>query len=111
MTPIERILEKERHNNKVQEMLNVRFRRNGYVPEFVLRYYAEKLSGVEKYPQYRNHFDAWTMKAVDRAVRTKSGQAFKRGDITLTNGQGVYYSYRNGISTVIEWHDPIRSIL
>lgn len=62
------------------------------------------------YPQYVGHFDAYVVVRVTRNVRTKMGQAFKKGDLTIgAPRQGdaygdscwTLYSWRNGIDTAV----------
>lgn len=71
----------------------------------------------EMYPQYAGHWNGpeWQLGEVARQVRTKSGVAFRRGDIVIfrerteeelraipeTAGFVTAYSVRNGVDTSI----------
>src|SRR5262245_31403043 len=70
-----------------------------------IRLAAEDAHG--EYPQYEGHWDGWTPGVILRGVRTKGGQAFLPGDLTIvrplseehpehTPGFRTCYSVRRG---------------
>lgn len=66
-----------------------------------------------QYPQYRGHWRGpeWKLVLIRRAIRTKMGVAFERGDVTIARpseehpGHVSAYSLRNEIDTMIEARD------
>jgi hypothetical protein len=73
----------------------------------------------EMYPQYRNHWDGWSVGVMRRRVETKMGVAFEAGDLVLVKPRDSYhfrittfedtaYSWRNGIDTRVSITDVIR---
>lgn len=76
-----------------------------------LRLMAERSVGADRFPQYRGHFASFELVTITSSVRTKLGQAFKRGDRTLARwedssedrpaGGWVAFSFRNGCDTAV----------
>jgi hypothetical protein len=47
------------------------------------RFRAEAEAKHAQYPQYKGHWDGWGLVQVTRRVKTKCGEAFKKGEIAL----------------------------
>lgn len=72
---------------------------------------AEQCSNAAKFPQYRGRFDGLEVVRITRALRTKLGGAFEKGDVVLLRREegpvvaGMNYpsffafSFRNGCET------------
>ncbi len=70
-----------------------------------------------RYPQYKGHWRTpeWRPVRLKRGLRTKMGQAFEKGDLTVARQDRgpefvTVYSFRNGIDTSVragnvEWLD------
>lgn len=73
---------------------------------------AEERVDAERFPQYRGHFAGWCVVRVTRSVKTKMGQAFLAGDLTIAKYQPrderydlpaywAAFSFRNGATTSV----------
>lgn len=73
---------------------------------------AEERVGAERFPQYRGYFSGWKVVRVTRSVKTKMGQAFLAGDLTLAKFEPrnerddlpaywAAFSFRNGATTSV----------
>ena len=69
-----------------------------------------------QYPQYRGHWDGpeWILVRFKKAIKTKMGLAFERGDVTVARadrgGDSKYitaYSFRNRIDTSV----PLKAVV
>lgn len=105
---LDRIYREQYLGAKVQEMLNARFAA-GTLTKAHLVFWAEYLVDSERYQQYKGKWsnENWKIAQVPRDVKTKLGQAFLKGDVTLveTTGLGLGpffntgFSFRNSVST------------